>query len=67
MSKNRLKGLRKEKGYTLNEIAQYTGITRSTCNDYENGKTEPKLATWEKLAKFYGVEPAYLVGWNDER
>ncbi|CAK1226944.1 Transcriptional regulator [Fructobacillus cardui] len=65
MSKNRLKELRKEKGYTLNDIAQAIGIKRGTFNNYENGKTEPKLETWEKLAKFYGVTPAYLVGWED--
>ncbi|CAK1246126.1 helix-turn-helix transcriptional regulator [Fructobacillus cardui] len=65
MSKNRLKELRKEKKLSLVSIEKQTGIKRSTFSDYENGKTEPKLATWEKLAKFYGVTPAYLVGWED--
>ncbi|CAK1233826.1 helix-turn-helix domain-containing protein [Fructobacillus fructosus] len=59
---NRLKELRKEKGYTLNDIAQATGITRGTFNNYENGKTEPKLATWQKLADFFNVDVDYLQG-----
>ncbi|CAK1245307.1 Transcriptional regulator [Fructobacillus fructosus] len=59
---NRLKELRKEKGYTLNDIAKATGITRGTYNNYENEKTEPKLATWQKLADFFGVDIGYLQG-----
>ncbi|CAK1243134.1 Transcriptional regulator [Fructobacillus cardui] len=59
---NRLKELRKEKGYTLNDIAKATGITRGTYNNYENEKTEPKLATWQKLADFFGVSVSHLQG-----
>lgn len=59
---NRLKELRKEKGYTLNDIARDTGIKRGTYNNYENGKTEPKLATWKKLADYFDVPIPYLQG-----
>lgn len=62
---NRLKQLRKEKGLTLDEIQNQTGIKRGTFNNYEAGKTEPKLETWQKLADFFGVSVPYLQGVSD--
>lgn len=59
---NRLKELRKEKGLTLDEIQSKTGINRSTYNNYESGKTEPKPETWQKLADFFDVSVPYLQG-----
>lgn len=67
MSKNRLKELRNNQSKTLKEISEKTGISDVNLSRYENNKIEPKLATWEELAKFYGVTPAYLVGWSDEK
>lgn len=62
---NRLKELRKNKNYTLDDIEELTGIKRGTYSNYENGKTEPKLKTWQKLADFYGVSVPYLQGRYD--
>lgn len=62
---NRLKELRKRNGYTLDDISKLTGITRGTYNNYENGKTEPKLETWQKLADFFGVYVGYIQGVSD--
>lgn len=64
---NRLKQLRKEKGLTLDEIQNKTGIKRGTYNNYENGVTEPKLETWQKLANFFNVPVDYLLGISKDR
>lgn len=63
---NRLKELRMEKGLTLDDVQRQTGIKRGTYNNYENGTTEPKLETWQKLANFFEVPVEYLMGWTDD-
>lgn len=63
---NRIKEFRKQKGKTLDQIQDETGIKRGTLNNYENGKTEPKLETWQKLANYFGVSVGYLQGIEDK-
>lgn len=55
-----------EKDLTLDEIQNQTGIKRGTYSNYENGITEPKIDTWEKLANFFEVSVPYLQGYVDE-
>lgn len=64
---NRLKEIREEKGLTLDEMQNQTGIKRGTYNNYENGVTEPKLETWQKLADFFNVPVDYLLGISKDR
>lgn len=59
---NKIKKLRKEKKLTLDDLAKLTGIKRGTLNNYENNKTEPKLATWKQLANFFNVSVPYIQG-----
>lgn len=61
---NRLKELRNQKGLTLDDIEAQTGIKRGTYSNYENSKTEPKLATWQKLADFFEIPVTYLQGFD---
>ena len=65
--KNRLKALRMEKDLTLDEIQNQTGIKRGTYSNYENGITEPKIDTWQKLAYFFKVPTEYLMGITNDR
>lgn len=60
---NRLRELRNEKKFTLDDIEKETGINRGTYNNYESGKTNPKKETWKKLADFFGVSVPYLQGY----
>lgn len=62
MIKNRLKEMRKKHNFTLDDIQKMTGIKRGTYSNYENGNTEPKIETWQKLASFFGVSVSYLQG-----
>lgn len=64
---NRIKELRMAKVKTLDGIAAETGIKRGTFNNYENGKTEPNLNTWFKLARYFNVSLDYLTGFSNER
>ncbi|MDE7435722.1 MAG: helix-turn-helix domain-containing protein [Lachnospiraceae bacterium] len=47
---------RGEKRISMRELAEKTGIGRSTLYDYEIGKTSPTLDNLEKIAKALGVK-----------
>ena len=64
MIKNRLKEMRKKHNFTLDDIQKMTGIKRGTYSNYENGNTEPKIETWQKLANFFDVPVSYLQGFG---
>ena len=46
--------IRTAKGLTLEAVAAVTGVSKSTLNNIENGKTSPTLANLEKVAKGLG-------------
>lgn len=62
---NRIAELRKEKGLTLQQVADAIGVGNNTISRYETGKREPKLETWSKLADFFDVPVSYLQGISD--
>ena len=64
---NRLKELRNQRKLTLDDIETKTGIKRGTYSNYENNKTEPKLATWQKLADYFNVSVPYIRGEIDTK
>lgn len=43
--------VRTEKGLKLEAVAAMTGVSKSTLNNIENGKTSPTLENLEKIAK----------------
>lgn len=57
-----LKQLRKEKGLSQTDLADYLQITRGSYSNYETHKRSPDYSTLIKLAKFYGVSLDYLLG-----
>lgn len=63
---NRLKELRTKKHLTLKELGEQLGMPNNTLSQYETGKREPKLETWQKLADFFGVSVSYLQGTEDK-
>ena len=46
--------IRTAKGLKLEAVSAVTGVSKSTLNNIENGKTSPTLANLEKIAKGLG-------------
>ena len=51
MVKNKQWEVRTAKGLKLEAVALLTGVSKSTLNNIENGKTSPTLANLEKIAR----------------
>ena len=58
---NNLKNLRKAKGLTQKEVAQFIGISQNNYSYWENGKVKIDNDSLSKLAKFYDVTVDYLL------
>ncbi|MCT0164024.1 XRE family transcriptional regulator [Lactobacillus helveticus] len=63
---NRIKEVRKKKGLSLQQVADAVGVGNNTISRYETGKREPKIETWDKLAKYFNVPTSYLMGLSDD-
>lgn len=63
----RLKQLRKEKGYTQNQVAIYCDITEKTYQNYELMTREPKIEILIRIADLFGTTIDYLVGRTNEK
>ena len=61
-----IKKLRKERGLTQEQLGLIIGVQKSAIAKYESGRVENlKRSSIEKLAKFFGVSPSYLLGITD--
>ena len=62
----KIKVLRKQRGLTLQAVGDLVGVGKSTVRKWENGDIKnmgrDKI---ELLAKALGVEPGYLMGWEE--
>lgn len=56
-----LKYLRKQKGFTQAQLAERVGLKRPIIGAYEEGRSEPKLATLIHLAHFFEVNIDALI------
>ena len=59
--KNRLRELRKSKGYTQIGLQMKTGIEQSLLSKFENGERIPPTETLICLADFYCVSIDYIL------
>ena len=57
-----LKKIRKEKGLTLDELADMTGVSKSMIGEIERGGTNPTILTLWKIADGLKVPLTYLIG-----
>lgn len=62
---NRLKKLRRAKKLTQKELADKINVSKITVLRWENGERQIKPEKAEKLANFFGVSIAHLLGYED--
>lgn len=63
----RLKLLRNEKGWTINEAAIKISTGRSTYASYETEKRQPPINKLKLLAQIYEVSTDYILGITENK
>lgn len=63
---NKIKLLRKEKGYTLEKLASQLGVSANALSMYENEKREASYQTLRQLAQIFNVSIDYLLGFDEK-
>lgn len=64
---DKIRELRKRRGLTLFEVAEYLGVAEATAQRYESGNIKNiKYETICKLAQLFDCDPRYLVGWSSD-
>ena len=58
----RVKQLRKDNGWSQDEMAQRLGVTRSAIGNWEQGTREPAYEMLEAIADTFNCEMQYLIG-----
>ena len=61
---NRLKELRKEKGFTQDDLAELLEVTKSTIHNWEKDVFSIKSDRLKKLCEIFDVDVPYLLGYN---
>lgn len=56
-----LRQARKEKGYSVKQVAEILGVTEGTIRHYESGRREPPLSKLEQLAEILDVHLFDLI------
>lgn len=67
MGLNRLKDLRKERGYTQVKMQRLTGIDQSDYSKIEQGKRYYTFEQCKRIAKALNTSMDYLAGLTDEK
>ena len=63
---NRIKELRALKGIKQTELAKVLSVSQAALSGYETGKYEADLATYKKIAEYFGVSVDYLLGGSEK-
>ena len=62
----RLKTLKRMKGWTAEIAANKIGVSRSRYLNWESGLRAPKVDMFPVIAKAFNVDPSYIAGWTDD-
>jgi len=60
----RLRQLMEENNETIGTIAEIVNMNKSTIYRYTTGETAPKTPTVESIARYFNINPAWLLGYN---
>jgi transcriptional regulator with XRE-family HTH domain len=63
----RVRGLRRGRGLTLEELAERSGVSRAMISKLERGEKNPTLMVAAKLAEGLGVTLSQLAGMEERR
>jgi transcriptional regulator with XRE-family HTH domain len=63
----RIRGLRRERGLTLDLLAERSGVSRAMISKLERGEKNPTLVVAAKVAEGLGVRLSQLVGVEERR
>ena len=63
---SRLNSLLKERSINITDLANMTGLPRSTISSYINRKSNPSIIQLKLLADCFNVSIDYLVGREDD-
>ena len=56
-----IKNIRNSKGYSLNDIREKTGLSKSSLSNIENDVNNPTIDTLDKISNALGVTTEYLI------
>ena len=59
--------LRREKGWTQQDLAERIGASRSSIAGWEKGCRMPDVESWLKLSMIFGVSTDYIAGTSMQR
>jgi transcriptional regulator with XRE-family HTH domain len=63
---DRLKLLRKQRGWSQRELARFCGLGETVVNKYERAVVDPSATTLKIMAEKLGVSADYLLGLTDD-
>lgn len=58
--------IRKERGITQKDLAEYLNISPGNLCEWEKGRIEPSIDFLNKIADYFNVSIDYLVGREDD-
>ncbi|WP_424767432.1 helix-turn-helix domain-containing protein [Paenibacillus sp. sgz302251] len=62
MFAKRLKQLRKKRKFTMQEVADFVGVAKSTYAGYESGYRQPTIESIQTIARKLRTSADYLLG-----
>jgi transcriptional regulator with XRE-family HTH domain len=61
---NKIKELRKRKGFSQEELSENSGLSLRTIQRLENGETKPRGDTLKRLAASFGISSDEITDWQ---